>query len=147
MGKYDLRGHFTLKMETLHQHLYQFDNLFQQSLPVIHRHMEQEAVSPSMYASQWFISLFSHHCPIEFSFRIMDLLFIEGPQILVQIALALIVRNQDHILTLKFDNALVEFLTEHIFDIFEVIQENNNRVLYNTYFLFYVRIGRYRWIY
>ncbi|KAG1047855.1 hypothetical protein G6F46_006407 [Rhizopus delemar] len=119
MGKYDLRGHFTLKMETLHQHLYQFDNLFQQSLPVIHRHMEQEAVSPSMYASQWFISLFSHHCPIEFSFRIMDLLFIEGPQILVQIALALIVRNQDHILTLKFDNALVEFLTEHIFDIFE----------------------------
>ncbi|KAG1218682.1 hypothetical protein G6F35_008124 [Rhizopus arrhizus] len=118
MGKYDLRGHFTPKMETLHQHMYQFDNIFQQKLPVVHRHMEHEAVSPSMYASQWFITLFSYRCPIELSFRIMDLLLIEGPQVLVQIAIALIVRNQEHILKLKFD-ALVEFLCNGVFNVFQ----------------------------
>lgn len=119
MGKYDLRGHFTPRMETLHQHMYQFDNVFQQKLPVVHRHMESEGVSPSMYASQWFITLCSYRCPIEMSFRIMDLLFIEGPQVLVQIALALIVRNQEHILKLKFD-ALVDFLCNGVFQVYEV---------------------------
>ncbi|KAI9252455.1 rab-GTPase-TBC domain-containing protein [Sporodiniella umbellata] len=118
MGKYNLRGHFTPKMETLHQHMYQFDNLFQQKLPVVHRHMEHEGVSPSMYASQWFITLFSYRCPIELSFRIMDLLFIEGPQVLVQIAIAIIVRNQEHILKLKFD-ALIEFLSNGVFHLFQ----------------------------
>lgn len=117
MGKYGLRGHFTPRMETLHQHMYQFDNVFQQKLPVIHRHMEAEGVTPSMYASQWFITLFSYRCPIEISFRVIDLLLVEGSQILIQIALALITRNQEKILKLKFES-LIEFLCHGVFEVF-----------------------------
>ncbi|KAL9549286.1 hypothetical protein MBANPS3_005280 [Mucor bainieri] len=117
MGKYGLRGHFTPRMEVLHQHMYQFDNVFQQKLPVIHRHMESEGVTPSMYASQWFITLFAYRCPIELTFRVIDLLLVEGTHILVQIALAIILRNQEKILKLRFE-ALVEFLCNGVFAVF-----------------------------
>lgn len=117
MGKYGLRGHFTPRMEVLHQHMYQFDHLFEMKLPVLHLHMENEGVSPSMYASQWFITLFSLRCPIEMSFRVIDLLLVEGTQVLIQIALALIIRNQEKILKLKFES-LVDFLCHGVFDVF-----------------------------
>jgi hypothetical protein len=117
MGKYGLRGHFTPRMEVLHQHMYQFDNVFQQKLPVVHRHMENEGVTPSMYASQWFITLYSYRCPIELSFRVIDLLLVEGTQVLIQIALALIIRNQEKILKLHFES-LVEFLCNGVFTVF-----------------------------
>ncbi|KAI7893439.1 eukaryotic and archaeal DNA primase, large subunit-domain-containing protein [Mucor mucedo] len=129
MGKYGLRGHFTPRMEVLHQHMYQFDNVFQQKLPVIHRHMENEGVTPSMYVSQWFITLFSYRCPIELSFRVIDLLLVEGTQILVQIALALIIRNQEKILKLRFES-LVEFLCNGIFTVFA---EDGDGFVQDTY--------------
>ncbi|KAI8987309.1 eukaryotic and archaeal DNA primase, large subunit-domain-containing protein [Mycotypha africana] len=128
MGKYGLRGHFTPHMDLLHQHLYQFDNVFQQKLPVVHRHLEREGVTPSMYASQWFIPLFSY-CNqqqqkqvfsqpwMEFLFRIMDLLLVEGTHILIQIALALVIRNQDKLLGMKFER-LVSFLCHDIFSVY-----------------------------
>ncbi|KAI9331903.1 eukaryotic and archaeal DNA primase, large subunit-domain-containing protein [Pilaira anomala] len=129
MGKYGLRGHFTPRMEVLHQHMYQFDNVFQQKLPVIHRHMENEGVTASMYVSQWFITLFSYRCPIELSFRVIDLLLVEGTQILVQIALALIIRNQEKILKLRFES-LVDFLCNGIFNIFD---EDGDSFVEDTY--------------
>ncbi|KAI7893974.1 rab-GTPase-TBC domain-containing protein [Mucor mucedo] len=112
MGKYGLRGHFTPRMEVLHQHMYQFDNVFQQKLPVIHRHMENEGVTPSMYVSQWFITLFSYRCPIELSFRVIDLLLVEGTQIL-----------------LRFES-LVEFLCNGIFTVFA---EDGDGFVQDTY--------------
>ncbi|KAG1091229.1 hypothetical protein G6F42_019485 [Rhizopus arrhizus] len=129
MGKYGLRGHFTPRMEVLHQHMYQFDNVFQQKLPVIHRHMENEGVTPSMYASQWFITLFAYRCPIELTFRVIDLLLVEGTHILVQIALAIIIRNQEKILKLKFES-LVEFLCNGVFAVFG---DDGNAFVEDTY--------------
>ncbi|CEP11275.1 hypothetical protein [Parasitella parasitica] len=129
MGKYGLRGHFTPRMEALHQHMYQFDNVFQQKLPVIHRHMENEGVTPSMYASQWFITLFAYRCPIELTLRVIDLLLVEGTHILVQIALAIIIRNQEKILRLKFES-LVEFLGHGVFANFG---EDGNAIVEDTY--------------
>ncbi|OBZ87748.1 GTPase-activating protein GYP5 [Choanephora cucurbitarum] len=129
MGKYGLRGHFTPRMEILHQHIYQFDNVFQQKLPVIHRHMENEGVTPSMYASQWFITLFAYRCPIEFAFRVIDLLLIEGTQVLIQIGLAIIVRNQEKILKLHFET-LVDFLCNGVFTVFG---DDGNSFVEDTY--------------
>ncbi|CAO3647372.1 unnamed protein product [Mucor hiemalis] len=129
MGKYGLRGHFTPRMEVLHQQMYQFDNVFQQKLPVIHRHMENEGVTPSMYASQWFITLFSYRCPIELSFRVIDMLLVEGTQVLIQIALAIIIRNQERLLKIHFES-LVEFLCNGVFTVFA---EDGNGFVEDTY--------------
>ncbi|KAL0077139.1 rab-GTPase-TBC domain-containing protein [Phycomyces blakesleeanus] len=117
MGQYGLRGHFTPQMESLHEHMYQFDNLLQQKYPEVHRHMELQGVNPSMYASQWLLTLFAYRCPLTLVITVMDLVIAEGTQVVLQFALALIDRNQGTILSLSFE-PLVEFLVNGIFNVY-----------------------------
>ncbi|KAI8984727.1 rab-GTPase-TBC domain-containing protein [Mycotypha africana] len=110
MSQYGLRGNFTPQMETLHERMYQFGHLLQTYLPEIHRHLDAQGVLPSMYASQWFMTLYAYRCPLELVYRVFDLLFVEGPSILLSIALALMKKNQSVILSLEFES-LLEFLS------------------------------------
>ncbi|KAL7323224.1 hypothetical protein PS15p_211157 [Mucor circinelloides] len=118
MGRYGLRGHFTPQMEKLHEHMYQFDQLLLQHLPQVHRHLDAQGVVPSMYASQWFMTLFAYRCPLELVYRVFDLLFIEGSQIILNFALALMKKNQQVILSLEFES-LLEFFSGSIFDAYK----------------------------
>ena len=88
MGQYQMRRHFTPHMETLHERLYQFDHLLQQHLPQVHRHLDAHGVRPTMYASQWFMTLFAYRCSLELVFCVFDLVFVEGPHIILNFALA-----------------------------------------------------------
>lgn len=119
MGHYGLRGHFTPQMETLHERMYQFNQLLQLYLPQVHRHLDAQGVAPSMYASQWFMTLFAYRCPLDLVYRVMDLLFVEGAQIIIHFALALIKKNQQVILSLEFES-LLEFFSGNIFDAYKV---------------------------
>ncbi|KAI8646033.1 rab-GTPase-TBC domain-containing protein [Parasitella parasitica] len=118
MGHYGLRGHFTPQMETLHRHMYQFDQLLLQHLPQVHRHLDAQGVVPSMYASQWFMTLFAYRCPLDLVFRVFDLLFVEGSHIILNFALALMKKNQQVILSLEFESLLV-FFSGTIFDAYK----------------------------
>ncbi|KAI9030926.1 eukaryotic and archaeal DNA primase, large subunit-domain-containing protein [Phycomyces nitens] len=118
MSHYGLRGHFTPQMETLHERLYQFDQLLLQTLPQVHKHLETLGIKPTMYASQWFMTLFSYRCPFELVFRVFDLVFVEGPLILLNFALALMKKNQKTILNLEFET-LLEFFSNRIFDVYQ----------------------------
>ncbi|OAD80788.1 hypothetical protein PHYBLDRAFT_98138, partial [Phycomyces blakesleeanus NRRL 1555(-)] len=119
MSHYGLRGHFTPQMETLHERLYQFDQLLLQTLPQVHKHLETHGIKPTMYASQWFMTLFSYRCPFELVFRVFDLVFVEGSSILLNFALALMKKNQKTLLNLEFET-LLEFFSNRIFDVYQV---------------------------
>ena len=45
--------------------------------------------SPQMYASRWFMTLFSDYFPINIVVRILDIFLMEGRKILFRIALAI----------------------------------------------------------
>ncbi|KAG0168026.1 GTPase-activating protein [Apophysomyces sp. BC1034] len=117
MECYGLRGHYTQEMEALPEHMYQFDNLLQQKLPEIHRHLEIQGVKPSMYVSQWFLTVFAYRCPLNLVFRVFDLLFVDGVHIILQVALALMTRHQETILNLTFEH-LLAFFRDKIFDVY-----------------------------
>ncbi|KAI8971097.1 rab-GTPase-TBC domain-containing protein [Pilobolus umbonatus] len=118
MKDFGLRGHYTPHMETLHQRLYQMDKLLSIHLPEIYRHLNKHDIRASMYASQWFITLFAYRYPLEFVFRVFDMIFIEGSTILLNIALAIMRKNEPIILSLDFES-LIKFLTNNIFDMYE----------------------------
>jgi len=59
MKSYDLRLHFTPEMPSLQLHLFQFDRLLEHFLPRLSLHLEKLGVKSSMYASQWFMTLFA----------------------------------------------------------------------------------------
>lgn len=119
MSQYGLRGHFTPQMETLHERMFQFHQLLLVFLPQVHRHLDAQGVLPTMYASQWFMTLFAYRCPLDLVYRVFDLVFVEGSQIIISFALALMKKNQQVILSLEFE-FLLEFFAGEIFDVYKV---------------------------
>lgn len=115
MKSYDLRGHFTPNMPALQLRLFQFDRLLEDFLPVLHRHLMRQGVKSSMYASQWFMTLFSYRFPLDFVYRILDSVFAEGVEALFRFAIALMRRNEERLLEMGFDRA-VEFLKMELFE-------------------------------
>lgn len=117
MQRYDLRGHFAPQLDLLHQRLYQFDGVLNDHLPHIHRHFESQGIRSSMYASQWFMTLFAYKFPLDFVFRIYDILLAEGIEAIYSFGLALIQKNQSTILSLEFD-ALVNYLKNDMLEVY-----------------------------
>ncbi|ORZ09824.1 rab-GTPase-TBC domain-domain-containing protein [Absidia repens] len=115
MSSYGLRGHFTPNMEGLHLRLYQFDCLVADHLPHISRHFKRLDIDATMYASQWFMTLFAYKFPLELVFRIYDMMFAQGLEAVLKFALALLKRNETHLLQLDFEH-LLDFLKTGLFE-------------------------------
>lgn len=60
MDSYNLRSHFLADMPGLQLRLFQFDRLVEEILPLLHTHLVRKGIKSSMYASQWFMTLFSY---------------------------------------------------------------------------------------
>ncbi|KAF3964634.1 hypothetical protein CMV_011098 [Castanea mollissima] len=69
------------------QYLFQFDQLVREHLPELGEHFTQEVINPSMYASQWFINVFSYSSPFHLALRIWDVFLYEGVKIVYKINL------------------------------------------------------------
>lgn len=59
------------------QYLFQFNHLMREQLPKLGEHFTQEMINPSMYASQWFITVFSYSFPFHLALRIWDVFLFE----------------------------------------------------------------------
>ncbi|KAK9703873.1 GTPase-activating protein [Basidiobolus ranarum] len=118
MRTYGLRGHFTPQMETLHLRLYQFDHLLEEYLPNLHKHMLTEGITSSMYASQWFMTLFAYRFPLPLVFRIFDIIFAEGVESLLRFAIALLKANHSKLIDMPFET-LLDFLKHHIYHVYD----------------------------
>ncbi|KAI8336349.1 rab-GTPase-TBC domain-containing protein [Chlamydoabsidia padenii] len=129
MSDYGLRTHFTPNMEGLHLRLYQFESLVAEYLPHISRHLKQHEINPTMFASQWFMTLFAYKFPLDLVFRIYDMVFVEGlDTVLLKFALALLKRNESHLLELDFE-PLLNFLKT---DLFEEYKDNEQQLIQDT---------------
>ncbi|KAF9400223.1 GTPase-activating protein [Mortierella sp. AD011] len=115
MTTYDMRGHYTPEMSMLQLRLFQFEQLMEETVPMVHRHFQNQGIRSTMYASQWFMTLFAYKFPLDLVFRIYDILFVEGVESLLRFAVALIKANQEQILNHDFET-LVEYLKNGLFE-------------------------------
>ncbi|KAG0288155.1 GTPase-activating protein [Linnemannia gamsii] len=115
MSSYDMRGHFTPDMNTLQLRLYQFEQLMEETVPMVHKHFLNQGIRSTMYASQWFMTLFAYKFPLDLVFRIYDTLLVEGVESLLRFAIALLKANHDQILNHDFET-LIEFLKNGLFE-------------------------------
>ena len=60
MNHYKLRDTFTPEMPGLHRQLYQFEQLLEDTEPKLCHHLNRRGIAPSLYATQWFITLFAY---------------------------------------------------------------------------------------
>mmetsp|Transcript_16525 Transcript_16525/g.16211 ORF Transcript_16525/g.16211 Transcript_16525/m.16211 type:complete len:97 (+) Transcript_16525:189-479(+) len=72
LSKYDHIKYFKPKMPGLWETFYVFQKLMKKKLPKVHDHLRNLNLCPSMYASQWFMTLCSVGFPYECTIRIFD---------------------------------------------------------------------------
>ncbi|KAJ3314740.1 GTPase-activating protein [Boothiomyces sp. JEL0838] len=125
MNDFDFRDLYGPKMIGLQVRNYQFDKLIAEHFPTVFKHLEKQDIKSTMYASQWFMTVFAYRFPLEIVFRIFDIIFAEGSEAVLRFALALIKHNQDTIVTLEFEK-LLEYLKE---ELFEQYIEDVNRLI------------------
>ncbi|VDQ09886.1 unnamed protein product, partial [Trichobilharzia regenti] len=57
--------------------LMQLEQLIADNLPDLYTHFRTQSFAPSLYASAWFLTLFSTILPIPFATRVMDFYIVE----------------------------------------------------------------------
>jgi hypothetical protein len=90
MFEYGLRDLFKNNFEVLHLYFYQLDKLIEVELPDLHAHFVELKIEPHMYASQWFLTIYTVKFPLPFVYRIMDIVLCEGLDTMFRVALALL---------------------------------------------------------
>jgi len=118
MYAYDLRGHFLPEMPKLQLRLFQFDRLIEELLPVLHVHFLRQGVKSSMFCSQWFLTMFSYRFPLDIVFRIYDNCLANGIEAIFGFSVALLKKNEEALLALKFDEILA-FLSNKLLGVYK----------------------------
>jgi len=87
--KFGLSDIYRPGMPRVSKIMFTFDSLLATFLPKLAQHLEKEGLHPTMYSSQWFITLFSYSFRFEFVTRVWDIFLNEGWKIIYRVAVAL----------------------------------------------------------
>ncbi|XP_028977396.1 rab GTPase-activating protein 1-like isoform X2 [Esox lucius] len=109
MYEYGLRELYKNNFEDLHCKFYQLERLLQEQLPDLWSHFQDLNLEAHMYASQWFLTLFTAKFPLCMVFHITDLLLYEGLNIIFNVSLALLKTSKEDLLQADFEGALKFF--------------------------------------
>lgn len=119
MNQYRLRDLFVQDMSGLHLHLYQFERLLEDLEPAVYCHLHRRGVTPQLYATQWFLTLFAYRFPLQLVLRIYDLILSEGLEsAILKFGIVLMRQNARRLLEMKDMADLTTFLKERLFDVY-----------------------------
>ncbi|KAE9376105.1 RabGAP/TBC [Stipitochalara longipes BDJ] len=118
MNQYHLRDLFTQDMPGLHMHLYQFERLLEDFEPALYCHLHRRQVSPHLYATQWFLTLFAYRFPLQLVLRIYDLILSEGLEAIIKFGIVLMQKNAATLLGMTDMLSLTNFLKDRVFDVY-----------------------------
>lgn len=118
MNQYKLRDLFVADMPGLHKHLYQFERLLEDFEPALYCHLHRRQVTPHLYATQWFLTLFAYRFPLQLVLRIYDLILSEGLEAILKFGIVLMQKNAATLLGMNDMVALTTFLKDRIFDVY-----------------------------
>jgi hypothetical protein len=101
MNKYEMQGYFLKDFPGLNKSFFILLKLMKKHIPKIYDLFKAKEVLPSMYASQWFITLFAVNFKFDVLVRILDVFLLEGNKIFYRVALAVLKLNEDKIIARK----------------------------------------------
>lgn len=119
MNRYGVRELFIQDMPGLHLHLYQFERLLEDLQPALYCHLNRRGVTPKLYATQWFLTLFAYRFPLQLVMRVFDLVLSEGLEgAILKFGMAVVQRNVSTLLSMDDMASLTDFLKERLFDVY-----------------------------
>ncbi|XP_023018201.1 GTPase activating protein and centrosome-associated isoform X3 [Leptinotarsa decemlineata] len=109
MYDYRLRDLYKDGFDNLYLRLYQLNKLMEEQLTPLWLHFAEHHIETHMFASQWFLTLFTARFPLYFVFHIIDVFLLQGIDTLFQIALALLMLCKKDLMQLDFEGILKYF--------------------------------------
>jgi predicted nucleic acid-binding Zn-ribbon protein len=134
MNQYHLRDLFIQDMPGLHLHLYQFERLLEDLEPALYCHLRRRGISPHLYATQWFLTLFAYRFPLQLVLRIYDLILSEGLSAILKFGTVLMQKNAAALLAISDMSQLTTFLKDRLFDVYIDSSPSSNSILENGFF-------------
>ena len=135
MNKYHLRDLFIQDMPGLHLHLYQFERLLEDLEPAVYCHLNRRGVTPKLYATQWFLTLFAYRFPLQLVMRVYDLVLCAGLEgAILKFGMAMIQRNVSTLLGMNDMLSLTNFLKEKLFDVYIDQTPSSKSILESGFF-------------
>eukprot|EP00096_Caligus_rogercresseyi_P011399 TRINITY_DN4471_c0_g1_i1.p1 TRINITY_DN4471_c0_g1~~TRINITY_DN4471_c0_g1_i1.p1 ORF type:complete len:946 (+),score=336.85 TRINITY_DN4471_c0_g1_i1:55-2892(+) len=104
-----LRNIFRENFEELQCRLYTLDRLLEANLPDLWVHFNKVGLESHMYASQWFLTLFTAKFPLFLVFRVIDVFLYFGFESIFQVALGILKVSRKDMLTLDFEGLMKYF--------------------------------------
>ncbi|XP_065363590.1 ecotropic viral integration site 5 ortholog isoform X2 [Calliphora vicina] len=112
MQQHRMRDMFKPSMSELGLCMYQLESLVLEQIPEMHIHFQQQGFQTTMYASSWFLTLYTTSLNLNISSRIMDVFLSEGMEFIFKVALGLLLLGKDTLLSLDMEAMLKFFQKE-----------------------------------
>ena len=100
---YGLKEQFLPKMPGLAKNFYILLSLQKKYMPAMFKKFNEMGYVPQIYASQWFLTLFSIYFPFDTVVRIWDIYLVEGRKTLFRIALAILKINEKELMEAEME--------------------------------------------
>jgi len=114
MFECDMRRFYMPDMAALQEAMYQLSRLLAEMEPALYEFLESHCVTPVLYLTPWFLTLFASSFPMSFSSRVLDLVLAEGPAAIFKISISLFQQYKDYIIKLDGFEAVADFIKNRI---------------------------------
>jgi hypothetical protein len=104
--RHALAGMYAPGLPRFAEVMHVFSTLVKETTPRLAAHFQSLGVDHAMYASQWFITLFTYSFPFDVVTRIWDMWALEGWKVVYRVALAVLKANERALLQMDFDELM-----------------------------------------
>nr|XP_023016210.1 TBC1 domain family member 1 [Leptinotarsa decemlineata] len=147
MFRRGMRNQYLPDMVSLQIKLYQLSRLVRDHLPELYTLFDTYEVAPTLYAAPWLLTVFASQFPLGFVTRVFDLMFLEGPEVIFRVSLALLSHHKEKLLVCdsfeeimnylkvqlpKIDRSTLDILMKQVFTTDCVKQLNEYKVEYQV---------------
>ena len=106
MQEYRMREMFKPSMAELGLCMYQLEMLVQEHVADLFAHFQSQSIHTNLYASSWFLTLFTTSVPIALACRIMDCFLLDGLEVIFRLALALLLLGKQELLVQDMEGVI-----------------------------------------
>ena len=114
MEKYNMKRVFSPGFPDLNKLFYVLLNLEKKFVPNVYYIFQRDLIAPSLYATEWFICLFSKYLNFNFVVRIFDTFLLEGFKVIYRFALGILKIKEKYFLESKNMPMTLNVLRKHI---------------------------------
>ncbi len=106
MQEYRMREMFKPSMAELGLCMYQLEMLVQEHISDLFAHFQSQSIHTNLYASSWFLTLFTTAVPLGLACRIMDCFLVDGLEVIFRLALALLMMAKHELLVQDMEGVI-----------------------------------------